>query len=570
MLYNGILTKLDNVRNDIITAIQSKGGVIEAGASLKDCKAAIAAMPNWGTNNTTSQINPVFNGLMFYLGCDSWMKDEISGNEIAFTNVVPKTGKHNQCAYFDGSNASASISKDLASIRSKTAWSIAFWFKPEALTNSTINPIYSEWNESNYGSSRFSVQLTNDLKVFSQVNFTDGQEEVDLFRVESPSALNTDNWYHIAAVIDLTSKTAILYLNGIAVATASNPDAPDAAPDSLPYVDPQIMSWMDDMKYYTHGSLDELAMWNKALTASEVSILYRSGNGLFYPDTVSVGDTATDIYKCQAVSEDKTTWSGYPCTYHEGEKRYYVSSQVVDGLTCTGPLTPAVGNYYDYRCRYACYVPYQGDGLLAYFPLTRDVKDHSGNGHHAEPTGPLEFHTIYGVSTNRNDDATLTFPALESIKGFNVSDGDFTFSFWYRMRVRGNQQRIMIDKKSMNESKFMFAMWDSRFRFNVLDSCKINNTTYESGWTDWSEDIPINQIVITRLTDVIYIYRNAECISNFGATGKVFDIVPYLGQYSYDRGCNSYTYISDMRMYSTGMSAEQVQNMYQVGRFNGI
>lgn len=570
MLYNGILTKLDSVRTQLIDAIRSKGGTVADNATLKECKEAVQAMPNWETNNPSSVINPVFNGLVFYLGCNNWMKDEISGAEIPFANISPKPGKHEQCAYFDGATSWAALPKDQASIKSKSAWSMGLWFKPEALTQTTINPIYAERNESSYGSSRFSVQLTNDLKIFSQVNFTDGQEEVDLLRAESVESLSIGTWYFITVTVDLISKKMVLYIDGLAVATSTNEAAPDAAPDSLPYVDPQIMSWMDDMKYYTHGSLDELAMWDRALTALEVSILYNSGNGLFYPDTTSSGST-TDIYKCQAVSEDKTTWSGYPCTYHEGEKRYYVSSQVVDNLTCDGPLTPIVGNYYDYRCRFSCYTPFQGNGLLAYFPLTRDVKDHSGNGYHADPTGPLEFHTIYGVSTNRNDDATLTFPALESIKGFNVSDGDFTFSFWYRMRVRsGYQQRIMIDKKSMNESKFMFAMWDGRFRFHVLGSCRIDNSTYESGWTEWSDDIPINQIVITRLTDVIYIYRNAECISNFGATGKVFDIIPYLGQYSFDRGCNSYTYISDMRMYSTGMSAEQVQNMYQVGRFNGI
>ena len=568
MLYSGILTKLDNVRNTLVSTIRSKGGIISNGATLKECNEAISALPNWGANTAQTTLNPVFNDLIAYLGCDSWMKDEISGEEISFSNIVPKEGKHKQCAYFNGTNAWASLPKTQVSIKGKSTWSVGLWFKPELLTQSISYPIYAEWNESNYGSSRFSIKLSQDLKVSSQINFTDNQD-TNIMQVESESALTAGTWYHLVVTVDLTEKSMSLYINGVISSTVSNEAAPDVAPDTSPYNDPQVMSWLSSEPIYTPGYVDEFAIWDRVLSATEVSLLYRSGNGLFYPDTTNDG-TTTDIYKCESVSDDKTTWSGYPCTYHEGEKRYYVSSQVVNGLTCTGPLTPAVGNYYDYRCRYACYVPYQGDGLLAYFPLTRDVKDHSGNGYHAEPTGPLEFHTIYGVSTNRNDDATLTFPALESIKGFNVSDGDFTFSFWYRMRVRGNQQRIMIDKKSMNESKFMFAMWDSRFRFNVLDNCKINNTTYESGWTDWSDDIPINQIVITRLTDVIYIYRNAECISNFGATGKVFDIVPYLGQYSYDRGCNSYTYISDMRMYSTGMSAEQVQNMYQVGRFNGI
>ena len=53
------------------------------------------------------------------------------------------------------------------------------------------------------------------------------------------------------------------------------------------------------------GTLDEVAIWNKELTAAEVSELYNSGNGLAYPFTtgtnaqINIGDAWKAVIKIQ-------------------------------------------------------------------------------------------------------------------------------------------------------------------------------------------------------------------------------------------------------------------------------
>lgn len=288
MLYNDILRKTIAARDALVTAINGKGGTVATSATLRQCAAAVRALP---TGGGSSENDPVFDGLIFYLSFDRWMIDSVSDLKIPFADVEAEPGKNDLCGHFDGRNSWAAIPKESISIRGKSEWSVGFWFKPEQPTQTVINPVYAEWNETSYGSARFSVQLTNDLKVFSQVNFTDGQEEVDLLRAESVEALSIGTWYFVVVSVNLTVKQMVLYVNGTAVATSTNEACPESAPSLLPYNDIQLMNWFTgetnpssgrDPLFLTAGSLDEFAFWGRAISADEVTALYNSGAGLFY------------------------------------------------------------------------------------------------------------------------------------------------------------------------------------------------------------------------------------------------------------------------------------------------
>lgn len=307
MALSDVLNNLTGARDALVTAINGKGGTVAASATLRQCAEAVTALPEGGGSSGN---DPVFDGLIFYLSFDSWMTDSVSDLKIPFANVEAEPGKNDLCGKFDGHNSWAAIPKEAISVRGKSEWSMGLWFKPEELTQTTINPIYVEWNESSYGSSRFSIQLTNDLKVFSQVNFTDGQEGFDHLRAESVESLSIGTWYFIAVTVDLISKKMVLYIDGLAVATSTNEAAPDTAPDTLPYNDPQLMNWFTgetnpssgrDPLCETAGSLDEFAFWGRALSADEVAALYNSGAGLFYKkiergNSIYTGDLVATVY----------------------------------------------------------------------------------------------------------------------------------------------------------------------------------------------------------------------------------------------------------------------------------
>ena len=294
MALSDVLNNLAGARDALVSAINGKGGSVATTATLRQCAEAVTALPEGGGSSGNA---PVFDGLIFYLSFDRWMTDSVSDLKIPFSDIETEPGKNDLCGYFDGRNSWAAIPKEKISISGRSEWSVGFWFKPEQLTQTVINPVYAEWNESDYGSARFSVQLTNDLKVFSQVNFTDGQEAVDLLRAESVEALSIGTWYFVFVSVNLTAKQMVLYVNGMVVATSTNEACPESAPSPLPYNDPQLMNWFTgetnpssggEPLYETAGSLDEFAFWGRALSADEVATLYNSGNGLFYRTEESV------------------------------------------------------------------------------------------------------------------------------------------------------------------------------------------------------------------------------------------------------------------------------------------
>lgn len=292
MALSDVLNNLTGARDALVTAINNKGGTVATTATLRQCAEAVTNLPEGGGD---VENDPVFDGLIFYLSFDRWMMDSVSDLKIPFSDIETEPGKNDLCGQFDGRSSWAAIPKEKISIRGRSEWSVGFWFKPEQLTQTTINPVYAEWNESDYGSTRFSVQISNELKIFSQINFTDGQD-VDLMRVERDTPLVVGGWYYISVTVNLPHNEMRLYVDGELVSSDSNAESPSVSPSSLPYNDPQLMNWFTgetnpssgrEPLCETAGSLDEFAFWGRALSADEVAALYNSGNGLFYENNTN-------------------------------------------------------------------------------------------------------------------------------------------------------------------------------------------------------------------------------------------------------------------------------------------
>lgn len=312
MSLSDVLNNLTGARDALVTAINGKGGTVAASATLRQCADAVTALPEGGG---AAENDPVFDGLIFYLSFDRWMTDSVSDLEIPFADVEAEPGKNDLCGHFDGRNSWAAIPKESISVRGKSEWSVGFWFKPEQLTQTVINPVYAEWNESDYGSTRFSVQISNELKISSQINFTDGQD-VDLMRVERDTPLVVGEWYYISVTVNLPHNEMRLYVDGELVSSDSNAESPNVSPSSLPYNDPQLMNWFTgetnpssgrDPLYETAGSLDEFAFWGRALSADEVAALYNSGAGLFYENNTNSVGGATSADLIDLIERDITS-----------------------------------------------------------------------------------------------------------------------------------------------------------------------------------------------------------------------------------------------------------------------
>lgn len=95
--------------------------------------------------------------------------------------------------------------------------------------------------------------------------------------------VNTGTWYHFVGVLDTAADTLTLYVNTTQVGQTSTADSPS-------YSGTQRLSLGRDNfdASKLDGRMDEVGIWTRALSPSEVSQLYNSGSGLAYPFAATV------------------------------------------------------------------------------------------------------------------------------------------------------------------------------------------------------------------------------------------------------------------------------------------
>lgn len=144
------------------------------------------------------------------------------------------------------------------------------------------------------------------------------------FRISDPTDTPVDlladiplgNWTHIAGTLDGSSGEMRLYTNGVLanrVVTPLRPLGPLAGPDN-PGVGLGNHSGSPSWPYGFKGLLDELSIYKRALSASEVKAIYAAGGqGKFdpsaaIPSNLAEAQVVTDLSKTNIVFGDNTTW----------------------------------------------------------------------------------------------------------------------------------------------------------------------------------------------------------------------------------------------------------------------
>jgi hypothetical protein len=80
--------------------------------------------------------------------------------------------------------------------------------------------------------------------------------------------LSLDTWYHLGLIRDSTAKTVKLYINGTLYDTYSYTNNPDTSATTRAFE-----LGHTSYPYYFDGMLDDVSLWDRVLTASEVSTL---------------------------------------------------------------------------------------------------------------------------------------------------------------------------------------------------------------------------------------------------------------------------------------------------------
>ena len=202
--------------------------------------------------------------------------DSVGSNTATNTSVTYAVGKINNGAVFNGS-AFYSIA-DATSFKPTGNFSISFWIKTNTTSVGQIIQSYSQ--NSNVAGWTINIEATNGKIRMTTGKNTGTTQGTDWQQVLSTNAFNSNNWIHCVCSYDGTNIN--IYKNGVLNnQVAWNINSAYAATNYIRIGARKYNAGAEDIDFT--GSLDEIGLWSRALSADEVSQLANSGRGNQYP-----------------------------------------------------------------------------------------------------------------------------------------------------------------------------------------------------------------------------------------------------------------------------------------------
>jgi hypothetical protein len=183
-----------------------------------------------------------------------------NGTAIQNTNVLHTTGKIDGALTFNGTSDYVNVGVALTGAYTKVAW-----VKRTTAAGNFYNNIISSDTQSNF----FWIPYHQGYKLTAGHN-------LNYYAVQDTVELPADgNYYFVAVTFDpaVGSGTLVLYKNGVSVKTATSVATQAASTTTY------IGRFLNVNTYNFAGSIDNAMVFNRALTAEEITALYNAGNG---------------------------------------------------------------------------------------------------------------------------------------------------------------------------------------------------------------------------------------------------------------------------------------------------
>ena len=216
---------------------------------------------NWGTNKTNDLSGQGNTGTMTSMS----------------TTTSPVVGKIGQGLKFDGVNDYVNVGDVAAIDNSNTQLSISAWFKMDVLPTSaaTRQAIIIKY-DATANEREFLVlvghNITNDWNKITwnvQEVATAYDSTTDL---KGSTILTTNRWYHVVVTYQGGNHMRI-YLDG----NLEVEDTTGIPTDFTNTAEPLYVGWLEDADRSFNGLIDDVRIYNRALSAGEITQLYKQG-----------------------------------------------------------------------------------------------------------------------------------------------------------------------------------------------------------------------------------------------------------------------------------------------------
>lgn len=198
-----------------------------------------------------------------------------NGNDGVIHGATWVEGKYGKALSFDGVDDYINCGNDGSLKRSNTDFTIEAWIKLNGYSSSWAEAILSNRAPSGGFGSLFFVRGEKDALNKRKVTFDTsvGTESGPPRMVFGITQLQLNRWYHVAATFQYKgggANEATIFVNGIAENTATLREIgnPDAQPTRIGWEHSQ------NVDYDFNGIIDEVRVYNRALTADEIKSHY--------------------------------------------------------------------------------------------------------------------------------------------------------------------------------------------------------------------------------------------------------------------------------------------------------
>lgn len=250
MALSDVLNNLTGARDALVTAINAKGGSLDATATLRQCAEAVTALPEGGGGGSS-----LLQGIAFYSSLTDVETSETADKMNMTGNVTVTSVDGVTSGNFNGSSYMT-----VETYKKLPQFSVCAW----------IN-----FNDGCHGGIiasqdlHFRIFLLSGQHVETTTygyNASQGGEEGRM-----TADVNANSWHNVIYKFD--GQTYFLYIDRSTVSTVEKTRA-----DFVPYFDNIRIGWHNSA---FNGNISDVIIYNRALTDEEISELYALGPGGF-------------------------------------------------------------------------------------------------------------------------------------------------------------------------------------------------------------------------------------------------------------------------------------------------
>ncbi len=334
------------------------------------------------------------------------------------------------------------------------------------------------------------------------------------------SIINVNNWYHFVYVFN--NGLASLYLNGQLVHSQTDPGCTVGNSNTN-----LIFGYgLPSNSYYYQGKLDDIAIYNRALTQQEISNLYSSSvppsiTTTVSPSTINCGESATLLASSSSFSQ--------PCQKAD----FPLSLQ---------------------------------SGLVGYWPFCGNANDASGNGNNGSVNGATLTTDRFGNANSAylfSTDLQSISCGTSSLYGLS-SANSLSISYWTQSSVSSYPYISKYQNSiASNSNYFIGSSATENPNYIRVTANGTNSYDFLVPSTQWNHIVAVFNGVTGNVT--IYVNGNLQASSNLNFASSISTQGLVFGPKLNDAYPNPNGKLDDVAIYNRALSASEIQQLYSLG-----